>query len=117
MARTKFILCACLLAFVAVFFYSNSKLLSNISAEARFISYHYSDHNKPVNKLKNKRPYTTVVKIKIRYIGSDYSYTLQPDVPCSFTRHIVCSKVFIPIVSFVYKYPVQSKSLRGPPLA
>jgi len=116
MARTKFILCACVLACVAVFFYSNSKLLSNISAEARFISYHYSDH-KPVNKLKNKRPYTTVVKIKVRYVASDYSYALQPDVTYSFTKQIVCSRVFIPIVSFVYKYPVQSKSLRGPPLA
>lgn len=117
MARTRLILCACLLACVAVFFYSNCKLLSDISAKAYFISYHYTGHNQTLNKLKKKSPYKAAVKIKVRGIESEYSYALQPDVPYSFTACIGYSRVFTANVSFVYQYHDNLTSLRGPPVA
>ncbi|MGN6568835.1 MAG: hypothetical protein ACTHJ0_12825 [Flavipsychrobacter sp.] len=112
MAKKRLILYSCLLALAAVFFYSSQQVVASISAKAHFISYHFSHHN---NHLKDKHPLKSDVKIKVRYLGAEHYYATQnsPIIASAATINEQC--VFIPTVSFVYKYHHYTAKLRGPP--
>lgn len=112
MAKKRLILYSCLLALTAVFFYSSRQVVASISAKAHFISYHFNHHN---NHLRDKHPLKSDVKIKVRYIGTEHYYAAQSSLIIASAATINEQRVFIPTVSFVYKYHSYTAKLRGPP--
>lgn len=117
MGKKRLILFACFLALAAIFTYSGAKLISNLSVKASYLSYHATTHNRQEKKLKGKQPLKSVVKIKIRYVGAEYNYALQGTNTKRIVLTITERTIFIPQVSFVYKYCKYATLLRGPPMA